>query len=153
MDAGVETTVGVTFIPEVSGTVRGIRFWNGCGGCDDTDAAHTVELWSAGSSLGSASSSAALSSNAWNEIALSPTIQVTAGTPYIASRTFKGTIGATSAYFPTTAGAFAIDPRPQSGFLTAPGPGNGLISTTPPSWSSTNSNYWVDVDFMPYPGR
>jgi hypothetical protein len=140
--------LGVKFRPLVSGTITGIRFYKGSG----NTGTHIGKLWAGtgGPALATATFSGE-SSTGWQQVSFLTPVSVTANTTYVASYNApNGHLAYTSNYF-ATAGI-------TSQYLTAMASGvdgnNGVYNDTPgnfPTNSFNNTNYWVDVVFVPNP--
>ncbi len=136
-DAAVE--LGVTFVPRVSGSVVGIRFYKGSG----NTGTHTGSLWSSsGSRLATATFSNETASG-WQTVNLGSPVTVNAGQRYVASY-----------YAPRARYAAAQNffrSAYTSGDLTVPA--NGGVyrygASGFPQSSYQASNYYVDVIFRP----
>ncbi|SCG59218.1 Mo-co oxidoreductase dimerisation domain-containing protein [Micromonospora echinaurantiaca] len=140
-------TLGVKIVPQVSGKIVGVRYYQGPG----NEGEHTVRLYSeTGTPLGEGRSTS--SGTGWKSIYFDSPATVTAGVTYVAT------------YF-TATGRYAYD----TGFfssahtspdlaLVAPAGSNGLYrygSDGFPTNSYNSANYWVDPLFLtdePPPG-
>lgn len=131
--------LGVTFIPRVSGSVVGIRFYKGSG----NTGIHTGSLWtSSGTRLATATFTNETATG-WQTVTLATPVNVSAGQRYVASY-----------YAPR--GGYAVAPRffrstYTSGDLTVPAKG-GVYSYGPSSFPGSTyraSNYYVDIVFRP----
>ncbi len=139
-DQAVE--LGVKFIPSVSGTVSGIRFYKSA----NNTGTHIGNLWdSSGNNLASATFTSETASG-WQQVTFTTPVAVAANSTYVVS------------YFAPN-GHFSAD---QNFFVTAvnnpplqfpAGPGNGVYkygaASTFPTNSYNSTNYWVDVVFTP----
>lgn len=136
--------LGVKLRSNVPGTITAIRFYRGTG----NGAGYKARLWS---SSGALLAEVQVSDGAipgWQEATLPTPVPITAGTTYVAS-------------YHTSNGRFARDPQGMSsaqvsGNLTAPSSssagGNGVYrygSGGFPSSTYKETNYWVDVRFVP----
>lgn len=137
--------LGVKFRPLVDGKISGIRFYKGA----SNTGTHVGRLWtSSGTELANATFTSETSTG-WQSVNFSSPIDVTAGTTYVGSYSApNGNISFTSSYF-ASAGI-------TSQYLRALASGvegnNGVFNTTAgnfPSSSFSNTNYWVDVNFIP----
>ena len=133
--------LGVSFTPDVAGTVTAIRFYKGAG----NTGVHTGRLWSATGENLATVTFANESSAGWQSAQLSTPLTLTAGTSYVVSYLApQGRYSVTSGYFSSAK---------TSGPLTVPVTGNGryLYASTGgfPSQSYKSSNYFVDITFVP----
>lgn len=137
--------LGVKFRPLVNGKVAGIRFYKGAG----NTGAHVGRLWSSSGTPLANAAFGSETSEGWQSVTFGSPVDVTAGTTYVASYSApNGHPSYTSSYFATTG--------ITSQYLTALASGvdgnNGVFNTTAgsfPSTSFSNTNYWVDVSFIP----
>ncbi|WP_204034657.1 DUF4082 domain-containing protein [Micromonospora qiuiae] len=140
-DGAVE--LGVKFTPMISGTVIGLRFYQGPG----NTGAHTGTLWSAGGTPLRQVTFGPKSGLGWQTAAFAEPYPVSAGTTYVIS------------YFAPN-GNYAYDEgffnTPwANGPLTAPSNGNGVYHYGSPGFPTNsyhNTNYWVDPLFKPGDG-
>jgi len=149
---GVE--LGVKFMPNVSGTVTGVRFYTGA----TNTGTHVGHLWSAtGGQLASVSFTGETASG-WQSANFASPVQLTAGTTYVVS--YYAPVGEYSYdSSPSDPGNLSTAFTSASGDLTAlasgASGGNGLYKYTTsasgafPTSSYASSNYWVDVLFNP----
>jgi hypothetical protein len=128
-------TLGTRFIPAVSGTVTGIRFYKGAA----NTGSHTATLWS-GSTAVATAVFADESAAGWQTATFASPVSVTAGSTYIAS--YRTSVG----NYSTTVGAFAA--TTSRGPLTVPAEGGTYNYGTTVPLSTTSSSYFVDVVFM-----
>ena len=143
--------LGVKFKPKVNGKITGIRFYKAPGA---TSSGHTGSLWplGGGSALATATFTSETSSG-WQSVTFSTPVDVTAGTTYVASYFSPDAVyGYTNEYFSAANGGIS------SQYLQVEGnngsPFNGLFnvgSGYPATVASSNTNYWVDVNFTPNP--
>ncbi len=136
--------VGVKFIPAVSGSVTGIRFYRGPG----NDGPHVGNLWDPqGNLLGSVTFGAG-TAEGWQQADFASPVPVVGGERYTAS--YHAPAGR---YSVTSGGLSSNVERPP---LTAPssatsGGGNGVYSygaSSHPTQSFNATNYFVDVVFV-----
>ncbi|HLZ85053.1 MAG TPA: N,N-dimethylformamidase beta subunit family domain-containing protein [Caulobacteraceae bacterium] len=143
-DSG-SSELGVRFESDVAGTINQIKYYRAGG---DTDyGTREGHLWAPdGTLLGTAIFTATPGSNGWQTATFTTPIVVQANTVYTASYHTAGDYISTHNYFLNTYTS-------PSGYLSAPGGGDGVyaISATPvdPTNSYLGSNYWVDVTFVP----
>ena len=138
--------IGVRFRSNVPGTIQALRFYRGTGNASG----YVARLWT-----GTGTLLAQVPVNdgrvpGWQEVALPTPVAISANTLYVAS-------------YHTSNGRFARDPSGlasavTSGNLTAPASasvgGNGVYAYGAggfPSGSYKDTNYWVDVRFVPAP--
>ncbi|WP_328468563.1 DUF4082 domain-containing protein [Actinoplanes sp. NBC_00393] len=131
--------VGMKFIPDVDGTVTGLRFYKG----PANTGTHTGALWEAdGDPLASAVFGQETASG-WQSVRFAAAVEVTAGTTYVVS-------------YHTAVGQYAADINgfAQAGVIAPPlrvpqGGGMYGYGTSGFPGSATNHNFWVDVYFQP----
>lgn len=135
--AGVE--LGTRFIPAVSGSVRGIRFYKGPG----NTGTHTGALWSPAGDRLATGVFTDESAAGWQTLVFDQPVPVTANATYTAS------YWAPAGHYPDDEGYFA-DPH-RSGDLFAPRDAGVYVygSQSFPQRTWRSSNYWVDVLFAP----
>jgi Domain of unknown function (DUF4082)/Bacterial Ig-like domain/Purple acid Phosphatase, N-terminal domain/Bacterial Ig domain len=134
---GASIELGMRFVPEVNGSVTGIRFYK----APANTGTHTGSLWSATGTLLATGTFTGETASGWQTLTFSSPVAVTAGTTYVASyHAPNGHYSYSGAYF--TADMVA-DP------LIAPAAGNGAYRYGGgfPSNSYNSANYWVDVSF------
>ena len=130
--------LGVTFVPRVSGTVRGVRFYKGTA----NTGTHTGSLWSASGSRLAKGTFTGETASGWQVLSFSTPVAVSAGQTYVASYFApKGRYALTSSQFASPY---------VSGDLTVPAKGGASRygSTGFPS-TRTATSYSVDVVFRP----
>jgi hypothetical protein len=134
--------LGVRFVPSVTGTISGIRFYKG----SQNTGTHVADLWSATGTLLATATFTNETASGWQQVNLSTPVVVTAGTTYVVSYHTNGDYSANPGYFTSAH---------TNGELTAPasgtGGGNGLYAYGTGQIFPTNTfgagNYWVDVVF------
>lgn len=149
--------LGVKFTTTTSGYVTGIRFFKATA----NTGVHVGDLWSSTGQLLATATFASESASGWQQVTFSQSVPVTAGTVYVASyHTTSGHYSSDTQAFsgrtvsspPLTALESSTD---TSATVNVSGP-NGVYaySTNPafPSSSFQDSNYWVDVSFVPSSG-
>jgi hypothetical protein len=139
IDDSSAVELGLRFRPSSNGSVVGVRFYKGSG----NTGTHVGNLWSTtGAPLASVTFGPETSSG-WQTAYFSSPVQVTAGTPYVASyHAPNGHYAADSGYFETAS---------TNGPLTAPAGANGLFTyggSDFPEDSYNSTNYWVDPLFV-----
>lgn len=133
--------VGVNFSPTVDGKITAIRFFKGAG----NGGSHTGTLWSESGQKLAGVTFTGESASGWQTGKLATPVTVAAGDDLVASYFApQGHTSATTNFFASTY---------TNGHLTAPSGNNGLYryGTTSgfPTFSYQNSNYFVDVSFVP----
>jgi hypothetical protein len=132
--------LGVRFVPSVSGTVTGVRFYQGPG----NTGTHTGSLWTPSGTLLARVTFPSSSTDGWQVATFSTPVSVSAGTSYVVS------------YFAPN-GHYAADTNFfasawTNGDLTAPAGGNGLYHYSAtggfPNDTYQSTNYWVEPLFM-----
>jgi hypothetical protein len=140
-------TLGVKFVPAVSGRIVGVRYYQGPGNAGP----HTGSLYSE-SGLLLANATFAGGGTGWKSVYFANPVNVTAGTTYVAS------YFAPSGHYAYTSNFFASPYTNADWALTAPAGGNGVYrygSDGFPTSSYSSANYWVDPLFVtdgPPPG-
>lgn len=131
---GANVELGVTFTPDTTGFVSGVRFYKG----PQNVGTHVGSLWDgAGTRLGTATFTGE-SAAGWQTVTFPSPVAVTAGTTYTASYS-------TSGYYSATVNglATAVDTPPLH---AAAGAGRYVYGSGFPT-NTSNANYWVDVVF------
>ncbi|WP_433435261.1 DUF4082 domain-containing protein [Nonomuraea sp. CA-141351] len=138
--------LGVKFRASSPGYIRGIRFYKGAG----NTGTHTGNLWSSTGQLLATAIFSNETASGWQQVNFSTPVPVTAGTTYVASyHAPNGHFSVDRHYFTT---------QYTNGPLTAPASkavagGNGVYTysatSTFPTSTINESNYWVDVDYVP----
>ncbi|MEV4106454.1 DUF4082 domain-containing protein [Nonomuraea sp. NPDC049695] len=135
--------VGVRFSSEVSGTIRGIRFYKG----SQNTGTHTASLWTNSGQLLARATFTNETASGWQQVLFSTPVHINANTTYIASNYVP------TGHFSYTQNYFATDYLNSPLVALASGAqGNGLYRYTTdlnkyPNQSFKMSNYWVDVVF------
>lgn len=140
--------LGVKFRTDVSGFVRGIRFYK----TPLNTGTHVGTLWNASGTQLATGTFSSESATGWQELRFTTPVAVSSDTTYIASyHSPTSFYGATSNYF-TSGGV-----NNQSLHLLRDGDdgGNGVYAygsaSSFPTLSANSSNYFVDVIFAPNP--
>jgi hypothetical protein len=137
---GRAINVGVTFRSDVPGKVTGIRFYKAAA----NTGTHVGTLWSAGGQVLAQATFEGETGSGWQQVTFSSPVQIEANTTYVAS--YLAPAGHVSGNGPNLASA--VDNAP----LHAEAAG-GLYTfgatTRFPTSNFENSNYWVDVLFLP----
>lgn len=140
---GTGVELGMTWVPQVNGSVTALRFWKATG---DTGT-HTGSLWTASGQLLSTGTYTNESAGGWQTLTLSAPVQVTAGTTYVVSYfSPTGRFGYTRGYFTSDR---------VNGPLTAPADSTTAVngryryngSSIFPASGGNGANYYVDVVF------
>ncbi|MEQ4717338.1 DUF4082 domain-containing protein [Nonomuraea sp. B19D2] len=135
--------LGVRFSSEVSGTIRGIRFYKG----SQNTGTHTASLWTNTGQLIARATFTDETASGWQQVLFAQPVPINANTTYIASYyTTTGHFSYNQNFFTT---AYLNSPliAPASGIE-----GNGVYRYTSdinkwPNQTFKASNYWVDVVF------
>jgi hypothetical protein len=145
---GVPLELGVKFKPKVNGKISGIRFYKASGDIGT----HTGTLWSAGGSPITNVTFTNETASGWQQAVFTTPVDVTANTTYVVSYTTPtGKYSYSSDYFNHAGITNEYLMAPQSGGADGT---NGVFSTTGgafPTGSFSETNYWVDVLFIPNP--
>jgi len=138
--------LGVRFTADVSGYVKGIRFYKGPG----NTGTHRGNLWSATGTRLATAVFAGETASGWQQVLFTTPVPITPGTVYVASYLARrGRYAHDEGYFDA-----AYDNAPLHALPNASG-GNGVYhygttSAFPTdTWMATN--YWVDVVFDTHP--
>lgn len=138
-DSGLAVEVGLQFTSSQNGTVSKLQFYKST---SDLSVSHTMTLWDAnGVSLGTASTSAETASG-WQVATFQTPIAIAANTIYVVSYR-----AANGVYSYTSSGLAAAV---TNGPITAlAGGGVYLYGGGFPTQKFNNSNYWLDLVFVP----
>jgi hypothetical protein len=130
--------LGVSFTASTSGTITGIRFYKGF----YDQGPHVAHLWTASGTLLASATFTDETLSGWQIATFDSPVTIAAGTSYLASYHTNGFYSVDEGFFTTPY---------TSGLLTATSGvfGYGPAGTFP--GSTFDSNYWVDVMFMPEP--
>ncbi|GAA4584399.1 hypothetical protein GCM10023194_24250 [Planotetraspora phitsanulokensis] len=139
------TTLGVKFQAATSGTITGIRFYKGA----QNTGTHVGSLWTSSGQLLASATFTGETASGWQQVNFSTPVVVSAGTTYIASyHTTTGFYSVTRPYFTTqyvNSPLVALDSGSSGG--------NGVFTygatSTFPTSTFQQTNYWVDVVFAP----
>ena len=150
VDGGADSSVelGVKFRSDVSGYVKGIRFYK----ASTNTGAHVANLWSStGTKLATATFSGETASG-WQQVLFATPVAVTANTVYVASyHANSGHYSADVNYFATK----GADNAPLHALANGVSGGNGVYAygsaSAFPSSTWSSANYWVDVVFSATP--
>jgi cysteine-rich repeat protein len=143
---GQPLEIGVKFRSSVDGFVTGLRFYKGSLNAGP----HVGHLWSAGGTLLAEAVFTGETASGWQEVALSPSVPISAGTTYVASYH-------TPQYYAVDDGYFAagLDRPPLRALADGEDGPNGVYAYGPsgsfPTQTFLASNYWVDVVFAEEP--
>ena len=142
---GRSVELGVRFRSDVSGFVKGIRFFKNGG----DKGPHTGSLWSSSGALLATGTFTGESPSGWQLLTFASPVLITANTTYVASYHTTTGFYYTWDYFL----AHGSDNPPLHALRSGVDGVNGLYyyssATVFPSLSYRNSNYWVDVIFVP----
>ncbi len=136
--------VGVKFTSDISGIIKGLRFYRGTTGSGP----YTGSLWTSTGSL-LAQATFTVSGTGWQEVLFSAPIAISPDTTYVASYHIGGGGGyaAEGGYF----GATGVDNGPIHALASGIDGGNGVfnygVAPTFPTRTYNSSNYWVDIIF------
>jgi hypothetical protein len=145
-DEAVE--LGVKFRTDVSGFIKGVRFYKGA----TNTGTHVGNLWTSGGSLLARATFTSETATGWQEVRFSTPVAVTADATYVAS--YHAPVGnyAHDAHFFATDGAHSGSLHALASGIDG---GNGLFkysnTTIFPTETFNSTNYWVDVIFAPNP--
>jgi len=136
--------LGLKFIPMVSGSVLGVRFYK----IATNVGSHTGTLWNAlGQELATTNFNNETASG-WQTAVFSQAVPVTAGQTYVISYHSNGYYGANDYSFMSD-----VVRAPLRAPASAGSGGNGVYALGPdrvfPTQTFNNTNYWVDVLFQP----
>jgi hypothetical protein len=132
------TELGMKFVPSVTGTVTGIRFYKATA----NTGTHTGSLWSSTGTLLRSGTFTGETASGWQTLNFANPVVVTAGTTYVVS--YQAPFG----HYSYNGGYFTADVT--SGALTAPGVANGVYryGSGFPTDTFNSANYWVDVKYL-----
>jgi methionine-rich copper-binding protein CopC len=140
--------VGVKFRAASDGYVRGIKFFKGA----NNTGTHTGSLWTAGGALLGTGTFVGETTNGWQTLALPTSVQVTAGTTYVASYYAPtGHYASDASYFADKSATM----EPLTALQTGTDGPNGVFKFGSPGFplqSYGDTNYWVDVVWALDPG-
>ncbi len=132
-------SLGVRFVPSVSGHVSGIRFYKSAA----NTGTHTASLWDASGNRLATATYTGETATGWQTVTFAQPVQLTAGQAYVASYFApNGHYSATSGFFTTLW---------DNTVLAAAAGSNGLYgygSDQFPTGSYNSTNYWVDPVFQ-----
>lgn len=136
--------LGVKFRSDVSGYIKGIRFYKGPG----NTGVHTGTLWNAAGAPLATATFFGETSGGWQQVLFTTPVAITANTTYIASYYApNGGYSVTSGQFAST----GVDNGILHALSSPASSGNGVYAYgtggTVPSNSWQGANYWVDVVF------
>lgn len=144
VDDPTAAELGVKFRSDLSGYIRGIRFYKGAA----NTGAHVGSLWTLSGQLLASATFTNETATGWQQVSFASPVAITANTVYVASyHTTSGNYAGDSGYFASTGVNAAPIHLLQNG---ASGP-NGVYvysaSSAFPTETFNASNYWVDVVF------
>ena len=136
--------LGVKFRSEVSGFIKGVRFYKGPG----NTGTHIGNVWTTAGTLLAAATFTNETATGWQQVLFAAPVAVTANTTYVVSYFApNGHYGLNLQYFATT----GVDTPPLHALSSAAAGGNGLFTYRATSGFPANTyqaaNYWVDVLF------
>jgi len=136
--------LGMRFSSDVPGTVTGVRFYQG----GNNSGAHTGHLWSGTGALLATVAFTNETASGWQTASFSSPVPIAANTSYVVSYFApNGSYSADSGYFSS-----AADNGPLHGLASGADGSNGVFNYGGmefPTSSFNDTNYWVDVAFMP----
>ncbi|MGH8399140.1 MAG: DUF4082 domain-containing protein, partial [Gammaproteobacteria bacterium] len=139
--------VGVKFESSVNGYITGLRFYKGSG----NTGTHVAHLWTAAGALLATATFTNETSSGWQTVNFPSPVAITANTVYVASYWDpKGYYAVSRPYFTS-----AYDNSPLQALASGTDGPNGVYlagSSGFPTESYDDSNYWVDVVFVPATG-
>ena len=145
-DGGPDSPVqlGVKFRSDVSGTIRGIRFYKAA----TNTGTHVGNLWSSTGSLLATGTFSNETTSGWQQLNFTTPVSITANTVYVASyHTSTGHYSINTNYFASS----GVDNAPLHALANGVSGGNGVYSYGTggafPNQTFNSSNYWVDVVF------
>ncbi|MGN6326406.1 DUF4082 domain-containing protein [Pseudolysinimonas sp.] len=133
---GTGVTLGSKFIPSVSGSIVGLRFYKGPGNVGQ----HIATLWNASGTKLAQVTFSNESASGWQTAYFTSAVALTAGTTYVVSYV------STTGNYSVTPGRFTNDY--VSGALTVPAQGGVFTYGSGMPTSTTSTDYSVDVVFM-----
>lgn len=146
-DENQSLEVGIKFRTDVSGFVRGVRFYKGT----LNTGTHTGSLWSGSGTLLATGTFTGETATGWQELRFPTPVAVSADTTYIASYHSAAYYSATPDFFKNS----GVDNNSLHLLRDGDDGGNGVYNygagTIFPTRSSRSSNYFVDVIFLPNP--
>lgn len=146
-DENQSLEVGVKFRTDVSGFVRGIRFYKGA----FNTGSHTGTLWAGSGTQLATGTFINETATGWQELRFATPVAVSADTTYVASYHSQGYYSATLQYFKIS----GVNKNSLHLLRDGDDGSNGVYNygnnTIFPTRSSQSSNYYVDVIFLPNP--
>lgn len=138
--------LGVRFVSDVNGFVKGIRFYKGPG----NTGSHRADLWSGTGARLATATFTNESATGWQQVLFATPVPISAGTVYVASYLARrGRYAYDEEYFNT-----ALDNPPLHALANGSG-GNGVYhygtGAVFPTDTYRATNYWVDVVFDTQP--
>ena len=132
-------SLGVRFVPSVSGHITGIRFYKSAA----NTGTHTASLWDASGNRLATVTYTGETATGWQTASFTQPVQLTAGQAYVASYYApNGHYSATSGFFTTLWDNTVLAAAPGSNGLY------GYGSDQFPTGSYNSTNYWVDPIFQ-----
>ncbi|SFP88749.1 DUF4082 domain-containing protein, partial [Tranquillimonas alkanivorans] len=145
-DDGTTVELGMQFVASADGSVTELRYWRAEGDADDTDI-RDGRIWDAnGNLLGAVTFTSLPGESGWQTAVFGTPIGIEADITYTVSYRTEDNYFATDSFFTS-------DYTDSTGQLTAPSGQNGVYvygtNITAPTQSYLQSNYWVDLSFLP----
>jgi hypothetical protein len=142
VDDGGPLELGVKFLSETAGKIKGIRFYKGTG----NTGTHAATLWTTGGAPLATATFTSETESGWQEVLFAEPVEIAANTTYVASYYApNGRYAATGSYFSTSR-----DSAPLHAPSSTVANGNGVFkygASSFPDQSFNATNYWVDVVF------
>ncbi len=143
---GAALELGMRFVASADGSVTELKYWRADGDADDTDV-RDGRIWDEnGNLLGTVTFTSVSGESGWQTAVLDTPVAIDANVEYTVSYRTEDN------YF-ATEGFFATDYADPTGQLTAPSGQNGVYlygtGIAFPAQSYRQSNYWVDISFLP----
>lgn len=147
-DGGPDSAVelGVRFKSDSAGRIAGLRFYKAA----TNTGTHTAHLWSGGGTLLASATFRGETASGWQTVNFATPVAIAANTVYVASyHTNTGHYSADQGYFANQ----GQDSPPLHAPASTVSAGNGVYAYTPtrkfPNLTWNNTNYWVDILFVP----
>jgi hypothetical protein len=144
----IPVELGVKFRSDVAGYVTAIRFYKD----PRNTGTHVGNLWSTSGTRLAQATFTGETAGGWQQVSLSPPVAIAANTVYIASYLSPNGFYAISPNFFASQG---VDNAPLHALASGVSGPNGVFTynatSTFPTSSYANSNYWVDVVFSAVP--
>jgi Domain of unknown function (DUF4082)/Bacterial Ig-like domain len=136
--------LGVKFRTDIDGFITGVRFYKGTG----NSGTHIGNLWTSSGQLLATATFTGESASGWQQVSFGSPVAVTANTVYVASYFApNGRYAADTGFF----GVAGVDNGPVHLLRSGVSGPNGVyqygVTSSFPSLSFADTNYWVDVVF------